>query len=331
MSACPAIQYSWLYTKLFERVKYLSLLKNPSYDQVIRLPNNLKTDMFWWLNHIDHGFFPLSCNQYDLEIFSDASATGWGVYCTDGNSFGYWKDNEKLLHINELELKAAFLGLKCFASNLYSSKVLLRIDNITAISCINRMGSVQYDHLNSVTRDIWQWCEKRKIIIFASYINTKDNYEADSLSRKKFQDTEWELNHNAFTKITRRFGYPHIDLFASRCNAKCTTYTTWRNDPDAWAIDAFTISWKEWSFYAFPPFSLITKVLQKIISDKAEGIVIVPYWPTQPWFPVFQKLVCSETIYFEPDINLLTSPFRIAHNLHKTLQLVAAKLSGKHY
>lgn len=70
-------------------------------------------------------------------------------------------------------------------------------------------------------------------------------------------------------------------------------------------------------------------MLRKIIADKAEGVVIVPDWPTQPWFPLFKKLICSPCIYFDPDVNLLTSPFRSSHKMHQTLRLVAAKLSGK--
>ena len=331
VSACPALLYSWLYTKEFERFKFTCLLDNPSYDQIIQIPKHLKSDMLWWLNNIHSGFYPLNLNRYDLEIYSDASTSGWGAWCDTGESFGYWKNEEKLLHINELELRAAFLALKCFATKLSHVRILLRIDNVTAISCINKMGSIQFRHLNCISREIWQWCEKRKITIFASYINTKDNYEADFLSRKKFQDTEWELNDYAFDEITQKYGFPKIDLFASRCNAKCPIYITWKTDPEAFTVDAFTISWRNRLFYAFPPFSLVTKMLHKIVNDKAEGIVVVPYWPSQPWFPLFQRLLDSDPIYFEPDVNLLTSPFRMTHNLYKTLRLVAAKLSGRHY
>lgn len=35
------------------------------------------------------------------------------------------------------------------------------------------------------------------------------------------------------------------------------------------AIDAFTLSWTQLDFYAFPPFCIINKVLNKIVSDKA--------------------------------------------------------------
>lgn len=186
-------------------------------------------------------------------------------------------------------------------------------------------------HFNKISRDIWKWCERRRIMIYASYINTRHNHEADFLSRRKFTDTEWELCSSAYENIVNHFGKPDVDLFASRSNAKCHIYISWKNDPDAWVVDAFTVSWSNLSFYAFPPFSMILKMLQKIISDKAEGIVVVPFWPTQPWFPLLQKLSISEALHFGPNINLLTSPFRSAHSLHETLILVAVKLSGKRY
>ncbi|RVE40663.1 hypothetical protein evm_014687, partial [Chilo suppressalis] len=80
---------------------------------------------------------------------------------------------------------------------------------------------------------LWEWCKQRGITVFASYINTNDNCDANQLSRKKFQDTEWELNDNAFRQIVTGYGYPEIDLFASRRNAKCHIYVTWKMDPEA--------------------------------------------------------------------------------------------------
>lgn len=331
ISACPAIRFGWMHTKLFEQLKYRSLLKNDSYNQILSIPNYIREDLYWWLNNVNIGYSPIRANNYVKEIFTDASTTGWGAFCNGDESYGHWRENETKLHINQLELKAAFFGLKVFASDCSDCELLLRIDNITAISCINRMGSVQYAHLNNEARDLWEWCERRGITVFASYINTKDNQEADLLSRKKFKETEWELCNYAYEKIKQKLGTPDIDLFASRCNSKCAKYVTWKNEPDAWAIDAFTITWTSLNFYAFPPFSMILKVIQKIISDKAEGIVVVPYWPTQAWYPLFQRIRKSKIIYLTPDSNLLISPYRSSHNLHRTLTLAAARLSGKLY
>lgn len=50
--------------------------------------------------------------------------------------------------------------------------------------------------------------------------------------------------------------------------------------PGATYVDAFLISWENQFFYAFPLFSLIARSLQKIAMERAEGIMIVPLWPT---------------------------------------------------
>ncbi|XP_011859353.1 PREDICTED: uncharacterized protein LOC105556850 [Vollenhovia emeryi] len=101
-----------------------------------------------------------------------------------------------------------------------------------------------------------------------------DNVEADRESRVKNIDTEWELADYAFRRAAERFGHPEIDLFATRNNTKCKKFLAWRNDPEALAIDAFTVNWhSQGLFWAFPPFALILKVLKKTIVDQATGIV----------------------------------------------------------
>ena len=49
------------------------------------------------------------------------------------------------------------------------------------------------------------------------------------------------------------------------------------------ATDAFTLCWNM-NAHLFPPFSLIGRVLRKIKEDRTSGILVVPYWSTQPWF-----------------------------------------------
>ena len=75
-----------------------------------------------------------------------------------------------------------------------------------------------------------------------------------------------------------------MDLFASRLNAKLPRFYSWRPDPDAKIVDAFTVPWNQNMFYAFPPFCLVGKVLQKIVQEQATGIVVVPDWDTKAWF-----------------------------------------------
>lgn len=327
-SACPAVKYGLLYTKLLERERFLALhSNNDNYDAVMKIPETLYPDLDWWLNKLGTSDNPIRQQNYVVELFSDASQSGWGAVGNNNKVSGSWTVEEQKCHINYLELKAAFFGLKCLAKNLLNCEILLRIDNTTAISYINRMGGIQYPHLNSIAREIWQWCETRNVFVFASYINTKDNIEADYESRKS--NIEWELSHSAFQEIVINFGQPDIDLFASRSNNKCDTFISWKQDPDAIAVDAFTVKWSQYFFYAFPPFSIILKVLQKIKNDQAVGVLVVPYWTTQPWFPLFSSMLIKEPIIFHPNKTLISSNFREHHPLHETLTLVAGLLSAK--
>ncbi|KAG7309814.1 hypothetical protein JYU34_004322 [Plutella xylostella] len=328
-SACPAVSYGWAHTKHFERIKYLALLKNDNYSSKLNIPRSIQGDLYWWLHNIDTATHPIRGNNFILEIFSDSSRTGWGAACGNDRASGRWTEQELDNHINFLELKAAYFGLKIFAKHIQNCEVLLRIDNTTAISYINRMGGVQFPHLNHIAQKIWAWCEKRRIFVFASYIASQENYIADAESRKVSTDIEWELADYAFSKIKRRFGTPVIDLFANRINSKCSRYISWHSDPYALAIDAFTISWADEYFYAFPPFSVILKTLRKIVNDQAEGIVVVPNWPNQPWYPLFKELLVSDTVTFKPNNKLLLSHSSLQHQLHRSLSLIAGVLSGR--
>lgn len=329
VSACPAVEYGWLYTKNFERIKFLNLKDNDNYNKYMNVPASLIPDLEWWKHSIFHSVCKIKDDSYSLEIFSDASTTGWGVACGEQRASGQWSVDEKARHINYLELLAAFFGIQIFAKNLSDCQVLLRIDNTTAISYINRMGGIQYPHLTEVTRNLWQWCEFRNLYVFASYIRSSDNQDADAESRRIHPDIEWELSPNAFQKIVNHFGYPDIDMFASRINNKCSKYISWHPDPGAYAVNAFTVDWSHFYFYAFPPFSVILKSLRKIKSDKAKGIMVVPLWPSQPWYPIFKKLASSDVLILEANDTVIISPHSSDRSMHTKITLAAAVLSGQ--
>lgn len=325
VAACPATKYGFIHLKPFEIIKHTLLnCDYRNYDKKM-----LKQELEWWNNNIGLGQ-DIKPTVFSLEIFSDASTTGWGAFCEGTRCHGFWDNQEIQMHINYLEIKAAYYALKSFGKNLKDSRILLRIDNQTAISCINRGGSVKYRLLNKAAKELWQWCEIKNLSVFATYIPTSHNVEADKESRSLSVDTEYELNKIVFKKIVQKLGCPEIDLFATKLNKKCKKFISWFPDPDSVTVDSFTVDWSKYFFYAFPPFSIITKVLEKIIQEKASGIVVVPYWPAQPWYPVFIKLLIKNPIHFRPQEFLLISPFRERHPLHKEISLVAGKLYGGH-
>lgn len=107
------------------------------------------------------------------------------------------------------------------------------------------MGGVQFVELNILAHKIWNWCEERKIWIFASYIPSRENTDADRESRRVNIDTEWQLENRYFRTITHRWGPTDIDLFASSIT-KLKYFCSWKRDPEASFTDAFTISWTQY-------------------------------------------------------------------------------------
>lgn len=330
ISCCVAMEFGWLYTKFFEKLKISALERNGNnFDAFMDLcPNH--PDFLWWTSNILIGTKNIEYRPFALEIFTDASLSGWGAVCGTDKARGFWTSEERKHNINFLELKAAYFGLKCLATDYHDCLILMRIDNTTAICYINRMGGTQYDHLNAITREIWLWCEERNITIVASYIASKENIEADAESRVLEPETEFELAAYAFREIVQRFGQPEVDLFASRSNKKCRRFVSWKRDPESEAVDAFTIPWAHIYFYAFPPFNLILRCLRKIKRDGAEGILVVPDWPSQPWYPVFCSLLTEKPIKFNPNEKLLVSSSSKQYHIWSSVSLVAGRLSARH-
>ena len=97
----------------------------------------------------------------------------------------------------------------------------------------------------------------------------QENSAADAESRKINLDAEWKLDKAVLEQALAQLqASPSIDLFASRLNNQRSCYVSYRADPEAQAVDAFSLSWTVLDFYAFRPFSLITRVLQKVRRDR---------------------------------------------------------------
>lgn len=96
-----------------------------------------------------------------MVIESDASTQGWGATCGGVRTGGPWSPEERQWHINCLEALAAFHALKCFVRDKKGVTVLLRLDNISAVSYVNKLGGTMAPRLNSIVRDLWLWCMNR--------------------------------------------------------------------------------------------------------------------------------------------------------------------------
>ena len=161
------------------------------------------------------------------------------------------------------------------------------------------MGGLVSGSSHRLAKEIQSYYSERNTWLSAIHIRGKENNEADCMSRLINDNTERKLDPKIVQKILKLFSVkPEIDIFASHLNYQVPTYVSCNSDKNVYAIDAFSISWANIKFYAFPPFSLIGISISKIRREMAVGIMIISWWVTQFWFPMMILLSKISQQYF---------------------------------
>ena len=333
VAAHPAILPAPIHYRHLERTRSRALAQGKPYETEMRVDQDMRRDLEWWMSFPHHSNGrPLLIDKWDVEIESDASGQGWGAVCQGASAGGPWTSQEKEFSINHLELLASFLALKSFVAQRRSISVLLRLDNITAIASLNKMGGTHSRNLSDLAIHIWNWCLERKILIHAEHLPGSENIQADWHSRHTTDSSDWRLRREIFLLLEDRVGPFTIDLFASRTSAQMIPYCSWRPDPFSMAVDALSIPWKGHYPYAFPPFALISRFLAKLREEEVSATLIAPVWSNQIWFPQLLHCLVDLPILLPPSQDILTNSLGQHHPLvlEGHLPLAAWIVSGKH-
>lgn len=330
VASFPGVQFAQLYYRRLDNEKSEALKKAAgNFDAVMEISAEAQADLAWWCSNINSPV-PIVRPQPSAMVRTDASMAGWGCDFQGNTTGGNWTQDDEQHHINYLELKAAFLSLKSFRTDVLNKHVRLELDNTTAIAYINNFGGKK-TKLNNLARSLWLWCRENNIWISATHIPGIVNVVADRESRRSHDNTEWMLDDDVFDSISSQFGAPELDLFASHLNYRLKPFVSWKPDPEAMAIDAFSINWGTQYFYAFPPFSMLGRVVQKMITEEARGILIAPLWTTQAWFSLLLRHIVAQPVILPPPQDILTLPtnmLNVRYPLPK-VKLFACQLSGK--
>ncbi|KAM4747505.1 uncharacterized protein WCC33_005072 [Rhinophrynus dorsalis] len=290
-SSIQAIFPGPLHYRALQRLKALHLRRGLGYSELIDLSHEARVELVWWLRHLDawngraiFGVLP------DVVIESDASLLGWGARMGAFSTGGKWSPAEASLHINCLELLAGSFALRSLVKDRVRCCILLRMDNVSAVQYINRLGGTRSKPLADLAKDFWHFCLDRDISVVAEHLPGLSNVVADWNSRYLSDRSDWMLHSEVFARLFSLWGPFHIDLFASRLNRRLPQFFSWRPDPEALATDAFLQSWTPGTHYAFPPFSMIPRTLLMIRRQAAVVVVVTPFWPMQAWFPPLLEL-----------------------------------------
>ena len=320
-----------LHYRQLQSLKNTALQSGGNYNMKVSLNPACQEELQWWIAHLNawNGQAILTPPP-DLVIETDASQQGWGAVCKEVRTGGLWSQNERLLHINCLELLAGAFAVKCFTKNQICLHVRLRMDNTTAIAYLNKLGGTRSLVLSNLVAELWSWALNRGMILSAEHLPGKWNTQADQESRHYQDSSDWHLDSSLFLALMKIRGPCQIDLFANRLNAQLPAFFSWKLDPQGLASDAFQQAWNTGRNYAFPPFCLIMKTLAKLREEGGNLILITPVWPTQPWYPVLLDMSIAPPVLLPQVPKLLTNPVGDLHPLvqNKTLFLAAWHVSN---
>ena len=167
---------------------------------------------------------------------------------------------------------------------------------------------------------------------YSEYFPSSMNVEADWQSRNLKDHSEWELLPQVFQTICHIKGKLEIDLFASRLSAQVTQYIAWKPDPYSQGTDTMQQICSNQYLYAFPPFSMINKILKKIAQDQVKRTLIVASTcQSQVWYPTLLRMSLEKPLLLPHHPHLLLNHQAQIHPLitNKTLKLAVWTVSGK--
>lgn len=255
------------------------------------------SDLKWW-SHLrpssaENGA-PLWRPPTTATLYADASGeVGWGAVLEGarvrrpGPMHGYWsKDEREQLIISHKELRAVRLALERWREELYDRDILVWEDNMNVVSLLSR-GTSRSPTLMRELRQVWKFMLDNKMRLQVRYIRSADN-KSDYWSRWEDRSA-WTLRPSVLHPLLDFVG-PTLDPFACAVTKVVPRFCSQYVEPGALALDGFARSWAGEIVWLSPPWQLLPRVFAKIHADRCRGALILPYWPTQVWWPEALRL-----------------------------------------
>ena len=173
-----------LHYRSLERDKICGLGSSMNYENMVDLSKASCLDLTWWTKNIrEKNGKSVRPNQVEHYCRCDASLCGWGsIENTYKHANGRWSAKEAKLSINILELLAIYYSLQLFYSDLVYTHIQVESHNVSAIKYLNDMGGMTCNTMDSIAKNIWEWCVERSLFVSAVHVPGVKNI-ADFFSR----------------------------------------------------------------------------------------------------------------------------------------------------
>lgn len=195
---------------------------------------------------------------------------------------GDWNEHEQGKSSTWRETEAVSRIIRSHAGVLKQSVVKIYADNKNVKSVL--MNGSNKPDIQNIAINLNNLCERENIIMRPEWIPREENEKADYLSRCKDSD-DWEIAHDVFKSLDSKWGSYTVDRFASHLNNKCKRFNSRWWVPGTEAIDALLQFWGRDLNWLVPPPRLIANCFGKMLTEKANGTLVIPLWKSSPFWP----------------------------------------------
>ena len=183
-------------------------------------------------------------------------------------------------------------GVVNFADDLRGHVVRLWEDNQAVVHIIRNRTS-RSPQLMAELRALMAVLDDLDIELQPRYIRSELN-PADEFSRLTDRDA-WQLRPSILRmlqhKARRVLGVDFtLDAFACHQTKTCPRYASRLCDRHALGFDGLALDWRPEVVWLNPPWCLLGDIINKLHQERPAAVLIVPYWPTQMWWPRLLQL-----------------------------------------
>ena len=159
----------------------------------------VQKDLYWFSNFLEvyNGKRFIRDDTVHHTIFTDACLTGGGAEM-NGRALAFLIPlgiKQVSNSINQLEAYVLLVALRKWTDYLRHKNILIRCDNQVTVHAL-QSGKSREPMLRAIAREIWHLTAANDIDITISYINTKDNVVADTLSRTWLNNKTYSQSEN---------------------------------------------------------------------------------------------------------------------------------------
>lgn len=273
-------------SRLFTRVCY-QVTSSLQMWQFTALSDDLRAELTFWRDLTRLSFTsPIWRDPVVADchvVHTDAGKRSWGAVFEGHTAQGFFPPSVRLTSSTFRELLGVFFAIQSFSKFFKGRLVQVRVDNQPLVRIIptGSMGK----HLHNLALRIFWLVHGLDARLRVEWVPRSENKEADLLTRW-FDWDDWQLSPPLFDRANAIWGPHTIDRFAGQNNNLVRKFNSLHHCPGSSGVDALAqTDWAAHNNWCNPPFFLLPRLLAVLRKFQASASVVVPYWPSRPWWP----------------------------------------------